>query len=189
MEKDNIVDKKEFINRCLSYYQTLIDNYDFGHKKYNPSGPDTPVKGFSFGSADEDVLNRLMELAINNMIKFEQMIEEKKYNVIETEDLVVLSMDNGPETRYYLSRYASRPLYPEPLNEYAEYQSDYTNLSVHNGLGRELLGKHVGDTLTYTDGEEKKLRTIKILSLRKTKYSAPLNDHELNADYDYKKVR
>jgi len=46
----------------------------------------------------------------------------------------------------------------------------------------KILGKHVGDEITYTEDNEKNQHTVKILSVQKTVYSRKINEYEIEAD-------
>jgi len=181
-------DNKELKTRVLDCFKTLVENYDFKHEftNYRSGTPNYPIKGFHMD--DKSKIEELMDLAVRLVFKMDNSVDELVENEVYTEDLVVISIDGGEPERYYLTRYTGRfdsPL--ETLYGYVEYNCD--ELSADSELGQSLLGRHVGQEFKYTNDDDKKEHTVKILSCRKTINSLKVNEEEIKADINYEKNR
>jgi hypothetical protein len=180
-------DNNELKSRVLECFKTLVENCDFEHKLTNYVNlPDYPINGFQCNSTDKEKIQELMDLSVELVMKMENKVDELVENEVCTEDLVVISVDNGEPIRYFISRYSEpNPHKIQPL--YGKYEHDFEKIAASSELGKLLLGKHVGGVITYTNDEDKNVHTIKILSCRKTEYSLKVNSHEINADVNYEK--
>jgi len=105
---------------------------------------------------------------------------EYENSEIYLEDLVVLSIDNSQPTRYWLGRSTNN--WDVDLINGKTRVSSYEPLPEENLIVKKILGKHVGDEITYTEDNEKNQHTVKILSVQKTVYSRKINVYEVEAD-------
>ena len=102
-------DKNEFKMRCLTYFNTLVQNCDFGHRTNWASGAGNRViNGFQWNnSPDRDQLKEMLDFAVETMFEMDEKIDARFKDEVETEDLVVLSIDGGSPTRYFITRYGA----------------------------------------------------------------------------------
>lgn len=134
---------------------------------------------------------------INNVIKYLDIATEMAYRldkntnekyVIYCEDVVVLSIDGGKPELYYLSNYdgitdKEAIDFTDNSPEIDDLDEDYI-ICATDDLGLNLLGKRVGDKITFSKDDEKNQHTAVILSNKRTTLSYKLTREQVEAEYE-----
>ncbi len=162
-------DNNEITKECLSLINTIIKKCDF------QVGYTGSKEGFNWRNNEyKSAINDIIEYAVDKVLEVYRKIDLAYPEEIYCEDLLVLSIDNDNPKIYYLTKQIENPY--DDINESIEINNKastttYIPLSVYNKQGYLLLGKHVGDTITYQNDGDLNEHTITILDIRKTRYS------------------
>ena len=136
---------------------------------------------------DKDTIDRIIKFSIQTCKKYNDKIvveEEKNKNTVFCGDLIVVMIDKKTLKRYFINRNDTTRTYIQPIN-CGNIEVNFENLFVQTNLGRKLIGKCVGDTITYSSDDAKNEHTVEIVSIRKTIASEELNEYELDVDKKY----
>ena len=145
-------------------------------------------------SEGEKRLATVIAAACQTAEKLEKTLAPKEINPedeIWCNDVVILSINNGPATRYFLSLYPKESYY-NSVNECDVYPNlrdgrkmeNFYFLDAHTPFGQSLFGKHVGEEYYYEEPEGRE-HSIKIISRQRTTISIKINICEIEADITY----
>jgi len=164
--------KERFVQTVVDIYTKLIEaKYHHDYHYYDSDGCKEDRKMF-------------LDQAISDAIVIELRAKNIFDNEVYCEDVVTLSVD-GKKERYLLSsidagEYGIRAEIPN-TNLGSTFHKDKI-ISVYGEIGLQLLGKHVGNIITYNIENEKNQHKIEILATRKTKNSYKLSRDEVEAE-------
>jgi hypothetical protein len=115
---------------------------------------------------------------INNIDKGINRIEE---DIIYQDDIVII-LDNGTPLKLLLTRnseeFKNRITSEDEKIDYGNYEI----VDPRSSLGLSIIGRKVGDTVKYSDGESKNQHTVKILDHKRTKFSAKYSKAYMEAE-------
>lgn len=117
----------------------------------------------------------------------------KKNNKVCLEDIVTISINNDkPEVYFITGRNSYSNEYKSSFYVYDDKGSntvidpEQVLCVIEGTFGYELLERYEGEEFECSMGEEKNVCNVKVLSIRKTKYSYPLSKAEVEAAINYK---
>lgn len=200
MEENNETRIERLRRDCISLASAMIPVcidkrfYDF------PGGHAYSGSSRGFNELDEETkstINDIIDYATTKVFELDKKItKESDENEIFVEDMVILSIDDGAPIFYYVTLFDLDSLdYIESKDKYiialdAFNRTIDKDMILHindseNPLGRELIGKHVGDEFTYVKGENaKNMHNIKILAHRRSKHSYKASRYEIEAEIE-----
>jgi len=137
----------------------------------------------------EERVNKFIDIAAKAVLNIKRQVNPNPDDEIYSGDLIILSIDNGKPEQYLLTRsaksYENENKYPVDVRQnfivrWFEIISDYST------LGKELLGRYVGDEFTYSTDDDKKEHTVKILEHRRCEDSLRVPKVEIEAEEVWK---
>lgn len=139
------------------------------------------LEGFRFEKEwHVNKLEKIIDLSVKEAIRANKITLEELNKKVSCGDLVLVKQANNKTIRYLLSRFLLGLQEVDVIGGAKEYY--FKTLDVHSNLGLALIGKSVGEEVTYSEGNEKNIHTVKILSIRKTELSEDLSLEELKVD-------
>lgn len=174
---NNKVTDNELEGYCLTLVNTLIKAY-YGED-------DTE---FENDDDDHEIIDSIVDYATQIVLKIKKSLNNENLEVYLA-DIVILSIDNNPPEAYLLT---NNPNFnavvgiPDPTNKF-KYQK-YEILPVSTVLGKELLGKHEGNIIRYSDDSDKNEHQVEIIKILRTISSRKLCKYEIEAEesFDHK---
>ncbi len=157
---------------------------------FNAIAEKEDIKSF-LGTEGEKNLSSALAYACQYTDKVENALFPKEKNEddkIWCNDVVILSIDNGPATRHFLS-YNPQVVYYNIQTDSYTYPAlldgrKFENMdfiSSHSDFGKSLIGRYVKDHFFYEDSEGKEY-SIRILSHQRTCLSTKIDISEIEAD-------
>lgn len=149
---------------------------------------------YSHTDFNEDIKDTYMEILEFSKEVITDMY--KKNNKVGYSDIVTISINNNkPEVYYITGRNSYSNEWKKSFNMQDKTQDkDGYNTIIHpdqvlsvieGSLGYELLERYEGEEFECSIGKEKNVCIVKVLSIRKTKYSYPLSKAEVEAAIYY----
>lgn len=172
--------KNEFVKNCLDLVKTIVEKTQF-----HTDGI------YFYESCDRNKLDAIIDYSFKTTLKLYKRIDDELPMQVYCEDLVVLSIDGGKPTRYFLTEYYDQ-LMQKPVKgvdtEYGNSTAKYVMIDAKKQPWCDLLDAHVGDTITYKNDGDEHSHTIDILSTRRTKQSTKLTTFDLDCAYTNEEI-
>ena len=160
--------KERIMNTCMMLAQTIIPTYLKGN-----------IAGV-FSCDDQDKVSRAINYCYEKAIEMENKFD----NTVNCEDVIALNID-GELDRFYLTGRGT--------GSYGEVTAHYTNnidetfkeknvIDVRTELGLELIERKLNDEFMFPGGDAKNSQKYKIIGIRKTKNSFPIQKGIIEAE-------